>query len=198
MGKSGHDESDHAQSSAKSLKSRGALGSIPRLCKLLVVVAVATMAAGVALPMVTDSASSPSADSASVQTPADGLAMGLNPTSDPTSDDQPAADDPSDSPWSGAIFRLGFSFFAGFAIAFALRMIFRTAVLFIGLFLLMLMGLQYAGIIEVKWALIEQQYDSIAAFLSAQTETFSTFVTGYLPSTGSAAAGLAAGFLRRR
>jgi uncharacterized membrane protein (Fun14 family) len=99
--------------------------------------------------------------------------------------------------WSPTIFRLGFSFFAAFCVAYALRSFIRIAIVAIGLLLVAIFGLQYTGLIEVDWSEWGSRYDSVAAWLSAQTASFRTFIQGALPSTGSAALGFLAGFRRR-
>jgi len=93
--------------------------------------------------------------------------------------------------WSPAIFRLGFSFFVGFVVAYALRWFLKTALLAAGFMALLLFGLQYGGLIEVKWGAIEDKYEEGSGWVSRQTESFQALVTGALPSAG------AAGFGRR-
>lgn len=146
--------------------------------KLFVVVSVLLMAAGIAAPLLSQSNTGP-------RTLAMGNPMGAD------------ADGNSLPDYSPAIFRLGFSFFAAFAMAYALRAFFRLAIIFIGMAFLMLFGLQYAGLIEVKWGVMAREYDGIAAWLQGQTQTFFAFVTGYLPSAAAATAGFVAGFRRR-
>ncbi|MEZ6235654.1 MAG: FUN14 domain-containing protein [Phycisphaerales bacterium] len=99
--------------------------------------------------------------------------------------------------YSPAVFRLGFSFFAGFAMAYALRQFVKITVATLGVVLLGLFGLQYAGLIQVDWGLLEGKFDAAAAFLRDQTESFTAFVRGYLPSTASAATGAFLGFRRK-
>jgi uncharacterized membrane protein (Fun14 family) len=94
------------------------------------------------------------------------------------------------------IFRLGFSFFVGFAIAYALRTFLKVSIVTIGILLLGLFGLQYAGVITVDWAAMEQHYDTVVAWLRTETETFRTFVTGYLPSSAMGVLGMVVGFRR--
>jgi uncharacterized membrane protein (Fun14 family) len=102
-----------------------------------------------------------------------------------------------DDPWSPAIFRMGFSFFVGFAMAFALRSFAKVTLVSAGIFFLLLFGLQYAGLVEVKWTAMADRYDSIQAWLKAQMGGFQAFVTGYLPSAGAGLAGLGLGFIRK-
>lgn len=100
-------------------------------------------------------------------------------------------------PWSPAIFRMGFGFFVGFAMAYAFRAFAKFAVVSLGVFFLLLFGLQYAGLIEVQWGTMADRYDSARGWLGAQFEGFTAFVTGALPSAGAALAGLGLGFIRK-
>lgn len=114
---------------------------------------------------------------------------------------QPAAVEPEPAPvadpWSPAIFRMGFGFFVGFAMAYALRSFVKVTIVSAGVFFLLLFGLQYAGLVEVKWAAMADRYDSLQEWLLAQVGGFQAFVTGYLPSAGAALAGLGLGFMRK-
>jgi uncharacterized membrane protein (Fun14 family) len=99
--------------------------------------------------------------------------------------------------WSPAVTRLGFSFVAGFAIAYALRAFLKFALIGLGVVLLALIGLQSAGAIDVDWAAIAGRWDAVADWLARQVASLGQFVQGYLPSAASAVAGLAIGFRRR-
>ncbi|MEM1331102.1 MAG: FUN14 domain-containing protein [Planctomycetota bacterium] len=92
---------------------------------------------------------------------------------------------------SPAVFRLGFSFFLGFAIAYALKAFVKVSIIGIGLFALLMFGMQYAGLLEIRWAAIGDRYESAADWLGGQFASFRAFVLGYLPSSGSAFAGVA-------
>lgn len=107
------------------------------------------------------------------------------------------ASEPPADPWSPAIFRMGFGFFVGFAMAYAFRAFAKFAVVSLGVFFLLLFGLQYAGLIEVQWGAMADRYDGLKSWLGAQFEGFTAFVTGALPSAGAALAGLGLGFLRK-
>ncbi len=115
--------------------------------------------------------------------------------------DTPAGADAPDrtflGEWSPTIFRLGFSFFAAFCVAYALRSFLKLAIIGIGLLLIGLFALQYFDLIQVDWTEIGSRYDSVSAWIRAQTATFRTFIQGALPSSASAAVGLIAGFRRR-
>lgn len=130
-----------------------------------------------------------------------GAVRGLLP-GDPMDDGAEGAADaapaPSDAPtWSPVLFRLGFGFFLGFSIGYALRTFLRISLVSIGFFALLLIGLQYAGVIDVNWGAIAARYDGATAWLSAQTASFRDFIAGHIPFAGSAFAGIAAGFGRR-
>ncbi|MFI4896220.1 MAG: FUN14 domain-containing protein [Phycisphaerales bacterium JB059] len=98
--------------------------------------------------------------------------------------------------WSPTIFRLGFSFFVGFAVAYAVRTFIKLSVVAAGFVLLLLFGLQYAGIIEVHWGRVADHYDSFGSWFSAQFKSLSAFIGGELPSAASVTAGLVLGFRR--
>lgn len=159
----------------------------------LVGLSVVMMGAGVALPFVLP-------QTAPAQTaPAGDLppgVQGLAPAGAPT-DAGAAGEQGATSEVSPALFRLGFSFFVGFALAFALRQFIKVTLLAVGLYLLLTFGLEYAGIVAVNWGAMEQRYDSIASWLGAETDSFRAFVTGRLPAAGAALAGLGLGFTRR-
>lgn len=60
-----------------------------------------------------------------------------------------------------------------------------------------LLGMQYAGFLEVNWTLIGERYDTLGAWLSGQFSSFQNFIAGELPAAASAMAGLAFGFRAR-
>jgi uncharacterized membrane protein (Fun14 family) len=92
----------------------------------------------------------------------------------------------------------GLSFFAGFAIGFALRAFFKISLLVIGLILLAIFGLSYAGVdvIHIDWTKLDAYFDQFAAAVKEQASGFKTFVTGSLPSAALATLGLLTGFKR--
>lgn len=98
--------------------------------------------------------------------------------------------------YAPAVFRLGFSFFVGFCIAYALRTFFKISIAAIGFILLILFGLQYAGILQVDWHAMERHYDSAAHWIGNQLGSFKQFITGQLPSAAMALSGLVVGFKR--
>jgi len=133
----------------------------------------------------------------------DGIASGFAPEqngangdSTPLEPDQPADPFALDD-FSPALFRLGFSFFVGFAIAYALRSFLKITLIAIGLMLLGLFGLQYVGVVSVDWTAMQSHYETAMQWLQQQTADFTKFVQGYLPSAASAAGGFFVGFRRR-
>ena len=114
----------------------------------------------------------------------------------PTGEDLPQPTDWKPEDWSPAAFRLGLGFFLGFCIAYALRAFFKICLVSIGLIVLVFVGLQYAGVVAVDWAALQTHYDRVAPWLAEQTAGLRQFITGYLPSSGTAALGLFTGFRR--
>jgi uncharacterized membrane protein (Fun14 family) len=152
--------------------------SLPGWAKIMLALAVLVAAAGIALPYFAP----PAPAQGSLSSLATSLGENTGFTQKHWSQE-----------WSPAIFRLGFSFVVGFAIAYALRWALKTALFVGGVLALAVLGLQYSGLVDVKWGLIEQQYDGAASWLSRQTQDFSAFLKGALPSAGAGAAGLFAG-----
>ena len=98
--------------------------------------------------------------------------------------------------WSPAAFRLGFSFFVGFAIAFALRAAMQITLLVVGIIAIALIALQQTELIDFDWSRLQQPFDAAVAWLRSQTRTIQTTLSGQLPSAAAAAAGLFMGFRR--
>jgi len=95
--------------------------------------------------------------------------------------------------WPGAVFRLGFGFFVGFCIGYAARMFMRLSFVAIGVVLLALFGLQYAGLISVDWTAMSEIFDRVAVWLRPNLAGFKNFITGTLPSAASGLGGLIIG-----
>ncbi len=118
-------------------------------------------------------------------------------------EETPARDTQSDADktllelYSPTIFRLGFGFFLGFAVAFALRAAFKIVLLVVGTVFLLLIGLQMAGLISVNWDAMQGIYNSSTTWLGTQTQSLTAFLRGYIPSGGSAVAGFGIGMLKK-
>ncbi len=100
--------------------------------------------------------------------------------------------------WSPAVFRVGFGFFAGFCVGYATKIFLRIVVVSTGIVLLVLLGLQYGGLIDVNWTVMGSHYDAFTEWLGRQTTTFQMFVTGHIPSSAMAILGLVVGFKGRK
>jgi uncharacterized membrane protein (Fun14 family) len=92
------------------------------------------------------------------------------------------------------LLKLGFSFMVGLAVGKALKMTFKLALIVIGIVLLGIFGLQYAGLADVHWSGVEGHYDTWASWLSVNGGAFLDFMGKNLRETASFVAGLAVGF----
>ena len=99
--------------------------------------------------------------------------------------------------WSPFFFKGGFGFFAGFCIGYALRVFFRVSTVAVGFLLLTLVGLAYAGIIDIRWDVMGDYYDRLIDVVKDESGHFQTFVAGTVPATAFSAVGLFTGFKRR-
>ncbi|MEE2940002.1 MAG: hypothetical protein VX460_06430 [Planctomycetota bacterium] len=99
--------------------------------------------------------------------------------------------------WAPVLAKGGLSFFVAFCVGYALRTFLKGTMLVIGVVALAIFGLQKAGILgEIDWAVARGHWDDLTAGIGRQFESLRTFVTGSLPSAGSAGLGLVAGFRR--
>lgn len=164
----------------------------PRWAKICLIVAVLFMGAGFVLPLLQSEQSRPAETAPAV----DGL--GANSlTGARSAEPLPETTDDAGRKRS-ALFRLGFSFAAAFAVAFAMRKFFNFTLASLSMFLAALFGLQFAGIIEVRWVAFEGgDYDGMVDWLKSQFDSFNSFIKGALPSGTAAAAGLFAGWRRK-
>ncbi|MDM8545548.1 FUN14 domain-containing protein [Candidatus Venteria ishoeyi] len=96
--------------------------------------------------------------------------------------------------WSVFMMKLGFSFFIGFSMGYALAGFAKLTFFITGVLALVLFGLQYVGLIQVNWSGMEGIYNDFIAWLQPQIGSFKDFVTSNLSSSGMAAAGLVVGF----
>lgn len=162
--------------------------SMPLWTKALLIVSVVAMAAGVALPFIFGG------DSPPPPTPAG--SPGVPGVPSLTGEGAASASSPG-AAWSPHIFRVGFSFFVAFVIAYALRAFVKIALIGLGFVLLILFGLQYSGLVDVRWGEIQTHYDEASEFVQRESSSFKSFVTGYLPSISAAGVGFFAGFRRK-
>jgi uncharacterized membrane protein (Fun14 family) len=111
----------------------------------------------------------------------------------PTGSHPPEATGPSASE---GVFRLGFSFVAGFCLGTFLRAMAKIASIAFGFWLLMTLVLASFDLVTVNWAGIDEVWDRFWA--GANWGDFQKFLTGSLPAAGLAGVGLYAGLRRRR
>lgn len=186
-----------ARPNSKEPRHRRRLRPWQRVLAVLSVV----VAIGGAGWMVYDASTRPEPATAS-PTPSSGsdFAHGFAPTT-PTGGDSDDAETPSETDRlidsaSGAVFRLGFGFFAGFAVGYAMRTFVRITLVAAGIAILGLAGLQYAGIITVDWEMLSGGFETFGAWFTEQTKGLAGFITGYLPTFGAGLAGAFVGFRR--
>jgi uncharacterized membrane protein (Fun14 family) len=97
---------------------------------------------------------------------------------------------------SEGVFRLGFSFVAGFCMGTFLRAMAKIASIAFGFWLVMTLVLASLDLVTVNWAGIDQLWDRF--WSGAHWDSFQQFLTGSLPAAGLAGVGLYAGLRRRR
>ncbi len=189
-----HTERSSAHQSTSDQRPTKRLGGL-RIA--LLIVSIIAMVAAVAVPLLLPSPE-PATQSSSPEARTSTLTNSFLPsTGDPT-DSAPAEAQPSEPPiWSRAVFQTGFGFFIGFAIAFAVRSFVKLSLIAVGLFALALFGLEYIGLVSVQWGAISERYDSVSDWLSAQTASFSTFITGQIPGASAGIAGAIFGIGRK-
>lgn len=99
-------------------------------------------------------------------------------------------------PAAKGVFRLGFSFVAGFCLGSFIRATLRVAAIAFGFWLLMTMTLNYYGILTVDWSQMDSLWSRFAGNVEKEWQSMQTFMTGSLPAAGLATAGLAMGLRR--
>ncbi|HEX5052592.1 MAG TPA: FUN14 domain-containing protein, partial [Planctomycetota bacterium] len=103
---------------------------------------------------------------------------------------------PVEEPAAKGVFRLGFSFVAGFCIGSFLRAALKMAAIAVGFWLFLTFVLAWYGIVNVDWLAIQSLWDRFAANVATEWGNFQTFMTGSLPAAGLAVTGLAVGLKR--
>lgn len=147
-------------------------------------IAITFMAIGIAWPLLHKDAP---------PTTAGGLVSTLN--------DQPGAIDTTvenaKRVWGSGLFKLGFSFTAAYIVGFALRGFFNFTLASLGFFIAAIIGLQYAGVMEVKWHAGSEQFDTFIGWLGHQVSSLRQLVTGALPSGVAGGFGVWSGWRRK-
>jgi uncharacterized membrane protein (Fun14 family) len=96
--------------------------------------------------------------------------------------------------WSPAILKGGMSLLVGFCVGYALRTFAKVSAIVAGLVFVAIFALSYAGMLDVKWDVMDKVFRSVVASLQTELTNFKTFMTGSLPSAGMAGVGLFTGF----
>jgi uncharacterized membrane protein (Fun14 family) len=119
------------------------------------------------------------------------LASGLLPDAPRTESATPEAE-----PAARGVFRLGFSFVAGFCVGAFLRAMIKVAAIAFGFWLVATMLLSYFELLTVNWQGIDALWNRFALAVELEWSNFQTFMTGSLPAAGLAVTGLAVGMKR--
>lgn len=106
------------------------------------------------------------------------------------------APEPEPQPWSPLLFKGGLSVIGGFCVGFALRAFLKVTAIATGVLLIALLGLQYAGWIEVDWNALSGAYERVSARVSSELQSMRDFIAGVVPSAGLAGVGFFTGFKR--
>mgnify|MGYP001085937493 FL=1 len=99
-------------------------------------------------------------------------------------------------PASKGIFRLGFSFIAGFSIGTFLRAVLKLAAIVLGFWLVVTFLLTYAELMTVEWDQIDALWNQFVGSIEGEWGNFQAFMLGSLPATGLAATGFVIGLRR--
>jgi len=99
-------------------------------------------------------------------------------------------------PAAKGIFRLGFSFIAGFCLGAFVRAMVKIASIAIGFWIAMTLVLSYFDLVAVQWDQIQSLWDSFAANVEHEWQNFQDFITGSLPAAGLVATGFFVGVKR--
>lgn len=162
------------------------LRDMPRWKKIAVAAALATLVVGGVLSLTGDPP--PPAGGGNLS----GLSNNLVPGQPPGTTTTPAPEEPA----ARGVFRLGFSFLAGFCLGSFLRATMKVAAIAFGFWLALTMLLSYFGILVVDWNAMDSLWNRFAASVEQEWGSFQTFLTGSLPAAGLAVTGLAVGLKR--
>ena len=101
-----------------------------------------------------------------------------------------------EEPAAKGVFRLGFSFLAGFCLGSFVRATLKVAAIAFGFWLALTLVLAYYGLVNVDWNAIDGVWNRFTTNVGNEWGSFQTFMTGSLPAAGLAATGLAIGLKR--
>lgn len=176
-------------------RSAGAwLMAMPRWKKIALLSATAMLATGAVMMLVSPGAPptpGPGAASGASDLQAN-LVQGGTGTGTGTGQPGQVAEEPA----AKGVFRLGFSFIAGFCIGTFIRSTLKVASIAFGFWLVMTLALSYYGVVNVDWQAIDQLWNRFCTNVEGEWGNFQSFMTGSLPAAGLAVAGLATGLKR--
>lgn len=175
-----------ANTAAPKRSFGGWLRDMPRWKKLALGAAVVTVVVGAVWTLASGSPA-PSGSGAGSSGLTTHLAAGADPKPAVATGDEPAAK---------GVFRLGFSFLAGFCLGAFVRATLRIAAIAFGFWLAMTLVLSYYGLVVVDWNAINDVWNRFTTNVGNEWGDFQRFVTGSLPAAGLAATGLAVGLKR--
>jgi uncharacterized membrane protein (Fun14 family) len=171
------------------------LREMPRWKKIALVAASAALVTGAVMSLVGSEA--PAAVTTATGSPsgASGLQANLVPDGQKTGQGAGTAVATAE-PAAKGVFRLGFSFIAGFCLGSFVRAAMRVVSIAFGFWLAMTVVLSYYGLVVVDWNAIDAVWNRFCVNVEAEWGNFQTFMTGSLPAAGLAVVGLAAGLKR--
>lgn len=161
------------------------LADMPRWKKVAVLAALGAAAVGGALTLIAAPATTTGGSGS-------GLATSLVAGQPPAGGTTQAPEEPV----AKGVFRLGFSFLAGFCLGSFLRATLRIAAIAFGFWLLATMLLAHYGIVVVDWNALSAAWDRFTANVEQEWGSVQRFLTGSLPAAGLAATGLVVGLRR--
>ncbi len=126
-----------------------------------------------------------------------GSALGAQLVADAPTGEAKTLESESGEPASRGVFRLGFSFLAGYCSGAFVRTAMRIVAVAVGFWLVMTFALSYAGLVVVDWDAMDALWQRFAANVESEWGSFQSFMLGSLPATGLAVTGFAVGFRRR-
>jgi uncharacterized membrane protein (Fun14 family) len=164
------------------------LRAMPRWKKVTVAIALLTAIGGAVASFATGDAP--------VTTGGSGTMTGLSSTLVEGAQGQVTTAVPGEEPAAKGVFRLGFSFLAGFCIGSFIRATLKVAAIAFGFWLFLTMVLSYYGIVVIDWNAMQSLWSRFAGNVEQEWGSFQRFMTGSLPAAGLAATGLVIGLKR--
>lgn len=126
------------------------------------------------------------------------------PAETPPSDAAPSAADAQDAPdtpqglglqaLSPFAVNLGLGFSIGFALGFVGRLFVRMALVVAGIQVMILLLLQWGGIVEIRWDVATDAWNGFGSWFGAQVASLPAFLQSQIPAVGGVAGGFAIGF----